>query len=439
MLKRDKSDINMESVKTYCEGNDDFGKILELFSAGYIPVYNKRKVKLREEVKPFLKRNFFTWYYSAANSAIDVSPARFINSHIFHEFGSDFVVLPIPEPVYKKTRLSGISYKYHVFTMDDHPLIHDIKKFMEVTRQEGTYDQLDYVFGQAHYMSFLFNICTEIGFIVQKGEDIKINEKKFTAFLSSSKKDQLHKLLSSHLANFLSNIKKLPDTGKLPSITKLIKVLGTSQDIDGLFSSAFPGIMSRVVDAASSFGLDPEDFEDFLHDESYLHEMMEANIEMQMLLSSITSSVFICCGLYFQIIQPEYDSYFHFDELDGSYLASLPPEDSGLDEDGMEKYSSTMSFIAYIKPPSRYNATPMGTKFFGTDYEDEMSYFLIERDEYDDVLEDMMLDRDEIEPASEDDYIMNLLGRNLFDFIDTASDTEEPGDDEVLQFPSQKS
>ena len=102
MSKITKPDCSIANVKYYCEGNKDFIKILNLFSEGYIPIYNKRKVKTREEIQTFLKRNFFTWYYSDANYVSDVSPACFINSQIYHKFGEDFAVVPIPNRFIKK-------------------------------------------------------------------------------------------------------------------------------------------------------------------------------------------------------------------------------------------------------------------------------------------------------------------------------------------------
>ena len=441
MLKRKRTDCNTEDVKRYCEGNEDFTKILDLFSAGYIPVYNKRKVKLREEVQPYLKRNFFTWYYSVANQVSDVSPARFINSHVFHKFGEDFVVVPIPEPVYKKSRLLSINYGFHIFTVDDHPLMQDVECVMGAIKQTGAIDQVDFAFGNAHYLSFLLNLCGEMGLIVQKESDLNVNEKKLAAFSSLPEKDKLNKMLSAHLGGFLNNMKQQPNHGKLPTLAKLLKVLGTSQDIDGLFAKAFPGLMSRVTDFISPFGsMDLDDIDVFHEDEDSIEEMMGSTIEMQMLLSSITSAIFICCGLYFQIIRLEYDSCFDFEELDGDYLASLPPKDSGFDENEAQQYISMMSFIAYIKPPSRYSVTPIGAKLFGKNYAKEFSYLLTHPDEYDEVLEDMLLDRDEIKSENYDDFIMNLFGGSIFDFLGNVNDAKKmPGRGDLLQFPASQS
>ena len=125
------ADYSIAGVKDFCENNKDFTKILELFSKGYIPAYNKRKVKIREEIQVFLKRNFFTWYYSETNDVSGISPVHFISSQIYHKFGEDFVAIPIPEPVYKKSKLQSINYKFHIFTMDDHPLVKDIESLTE--------------------------------------------------------------------------------------------------------------------------------------------------------------------------------------------------------------------------------------------------------------------------------------------------------------------
>ena len=436
---RKKADRIARDVKSYCEGNEDFAKILDLFSAGYIPTYNKRKVKQRKEVQTFLKHNFFTWYYSAVNQVSDISPAHFISSHIFNKFGEDVAVIPIPEPVYNKSKLQNINYVYRIFTMDEHPLIQDIKYLTDAAGPTGVSDQAEFAFGNAHYVSFLFNICTEVGIIVENEDEIKLNEKKLAAYSSLSGKEKLNKLLSAHLSHFLGNLKK-QKYGKLPSLAKLLRILGTRQDIDSFYSSAFPGFMSKVINFTTPFELmELDDMETYLEDEESMIEMMGSTFEIQMLISNISSAIFICCGLYFHLIQVEYDSYFDFSELDDSFLGSLPPDDSELSEIESEEYASMISFIAYIKPPSSFSLTPIGAKLLGKNYTEEFSHLLINQEDYDEVLEDMLLDRDEIEEDIDDDLLENIFGGGLMQFINKANNADVLDDDKIIQFPSLKS
>ena len=444
MSKNIKTDCSIASVKKYCENNNDFIKILELFSDGYIPTYNKWKVKIREDIQPFLKRNFFIWYYSEANYVSDVSPARFISSQIHYKFGEDFVVIPIPEPVYKKSRLQSINYSFHIFTMDDHPLVKDIESLTEAIIKTETYEQLikqvDFKFGKSHYLSFLLNICGKMGLFTPNAEMYKINERKLAAFLALSARDKLHKMLSTHLSSLLSNLKEHKLLRKLPTQAKLLKILETSQDMDSFYAEAFPGLVPLVDDFISSSGImDFGHLEVFDEDGSPLEEMMESTMEIQALVSLISSAIFICCGLYFQIIEPEYDSYFDFNELDKDYVASLPPVDSELDKNEAAQYKSMMSYLAYIKPPSVYSVTPIGAKLFGKNYVDGLFYMLIEPDEYDDVLEDMLLDRDEIEVENDMALQLELFDDDFLTFYDTANEILMQKKGNILQFPSPQS
>ena len=418
MLKSKKVDYNIANVKNYCESNKDFIKILELFSEGYIPTYNKQKVKLREEIQPFLKRNFFTWYFSETNQVSDISPALFINSQIYHKFGEDFVAVPIPEPVYKKSKLQNIKYRFHIFTMDDHPLVQDAKSLMDAigkTKElEQVIEQVNFAFGKSHYLSFLLNICIEMGFIIRNAEEYKINEKKFAAFLTLSPKDKLHKMLSAHLNSFLNGLKNHKIHGKLPTLAKLIRILGECRDTDSFYTKAFPGLMSHFNNIMSFSGITDFDNIDIFNDgDNSLKEMMEPTMEMQMLISYVTSEIFICCVLYFQIIQPEYDSQFGFSELDMDYLALLPPANSGLSEDEIAQYKGSVSYVTYIKPPSNYSVSPIGAKLFNKNYTDGLYYSLVEPDEYDELLEVMLLNRAEIETEDYDEFPIELLGENF--------------------------
>ena len=391
-MSEKKSKHSIASVQSYCESNKDYAKILDMFTNGYTPVYNKLKTKQREEVRSYLKRNFFTWFYSDINEEVTISPARFIASDIYYKFGEDFVAMPIPKPVYNKSKLQGINYVFHIFTMEEHPLINDVQSFLSVMKETGDHEQADFHYGNAHYLIFLFEVCDEMGFIAQDGEEYKINEKKYNAFCALPSKDKLQKMLTAHFSRFLKGFKKQYSYGKLPSVSKLLKVLAVSRDVEDFHKKTFPGIMAKAIDFASSFGLsDLEDMDFYDEDENEVEKIMESTIEMQIILSHITSAAFICLGLYFQLIQIDYDTCFEFGEMDFDYLHSLPPEDSGLDEAETDKYTTLVSYIAYIKPPTLFNLTPIGAKFFGKEFAFEYSRLFIKPEEYDEALGDMLM------------------------------------------------
>ena len=418
MSKNSKKGNSITSVKSYCESNKDFGKILKLFTEGYTPTYNKRKVKIRKEVQLFLKRNFFTWYYSKANSVSKVSPACFISSHIYHKFGEDFVVMPIPEPVYKQTKLQSINYSFHVFTMDNHPLVKDIEMLVNAAVKtdslEALIEQLEFPFGKRHYMAFLFNVCCEMGLMTNNTDKRKVNEKKLAEFLALPEKDKLNKILTAHLNGLISSLKKQKVPGKLPTQAKLIKIISASHDTDNFYDELFPGLMTHVADITASIlpDLDGDVIDD--GDDNAFEKIADSTMELQALISSISSAIFICCGLYFQIIQPEYNSHFKFDELDNDYTEQLSPDDYGMDEDMIAQYKGMLSFLAYIKPHSYYSVTPIGAKLFNKKYLDGLYHPLVGPGEYKKVLKDMLLDRDEIGNDDVFDVFSEIFGDNFF-------------------------
>lgn len=423
---------NMQNVKSYCDKNEDFAKLMALFTDGYMAVYNKRKVKQREMVQPFLNRNFFTWYYSDVNYECDISPACFIGSHIYHKFGEDFTVVPIPVPEYKKSKLLGISYSFHVFTLENHPLFSDFEELLDSARKTGKPADFDFAFGNRHYISFIAAICDEDELLNAKAERLFVNEKKFAAYDRLQAKEKLHKLLSLHLAFFLKQMKRQNVPGKLPSLAKLMKLMSAGHDYDSFIEKSFPGLMTSTMKFLETVDIDDfEDIEDMELKLEELGELMGKSLDIQMMLALMSSALFVSCGLYFQIIQPEY-SCFEYNELDDAYLDTIlnaEPESHGIDK---VSYAAMMSYMFYFKPANSYCLTPIGAKLFGKNYVDEEGHGLIAADDYDTALEEMLLERDDffIDPGFEKYLEMFQDG-----FLSEGLPEKNPKKGKILQFP----
>ena len=388
-MSKSNEGLCLQNVKNYCDTNEDFAKILALFTNGYMSLYNKRKTKHREKVQMYLKRNFFTWYYSEANYLCVCSPAFFIASHLYHKFGGGFTVVPIPAPDYKKSKLESISYSFKVLSVEEHPLFHDMNRFMDAIRT-GTGENCDFSFGNQHYLEFLTTICFEAGLLQKNAERVSVNDKKLAVFSGQSPEERLHKLLSSYLGYFLKKMKEQNTPGKLPSLSKILKLLAEGHEYDDFLQKAFPGLMKSAMNFISSYNV--EDFEDMDEEdfkiESFAEEMGNA-VEMQFTLSYLSSVLFVACGLYFQVIQPDY-SCFDLDELDGAFLdmvLNAKPEQHKLSE---ADYISSISYMIYFKPANAYAITPIGAKILNKNYESEEAEGLVEEEEYEAVLEAML-------------------------------------------------
>ena len=416
------------SIEDYCSNNKDFKQMLNKFSDGYIPVYNKRKVALREEIKIYMRRNFNTWYCSGSNPVFQISPARFINSDIYCKFGAGAVVFPVCKPVFNKSRIAEITYAFHVFTLDDHPFIRDMRLFLESTKGIGieswhgeAYDSVfdyavsvfagvtknaEFTFNERPYIIALGDVCERLALIsISSARDgIIYDEDRISAFFSAPGKEKLGQVIDVLIERFVEGIDSLEISGKKPDAEEALNALQEEHSIESFFESLFGDIYNNLVIEIESFldeGADPIDMLEALDEEK-----AQSIFEVHSVISMCCSHFFTVFGQYLQMILPENNDPFTFSVSDDDYLDALEFEEENSND---LYYKLRVGATVYYKPPGGYGLTPLGAGWFGIDLpeQDNVLYPLVSPGYYQETLDGML--EDDMDKTI-DGYMRKMLG-----------------------------
>ena len=405
--------ITLGSIEDYCENNQDFMRLLKKFSDGYIREYNKRKVALRNEVKVYLRRNFNTWYYSEINAVFPISPARFINSDINNKFNIGTVVFPVPEPVFTKSGISEIQYSFHVFTLDNHPFIRDLRLFLKsvrsIRKKSGhteKYDSMftyvityfqditesaEFTFKEIPYILALGDVCERLSFIslsdIRGG--ITINKKTINIFFSRPGKKKLGKVIDVLIKRFTDSFKNLELFGRRPDAEDVSKVLQEVHDIESFTESLFGEVFTDLIDRVQTYADESSGLTDFL--ESFDEGELEAMLEAQTVIRLCCSHFFTIFGQYLQVIQPEHSGPFIFSISDDEYLDALEYEGEKIED---YLYKISIGAMIYHLPPGGYCMTPLGADWFGIDLsgQEESIFSPVPPDYYQEIFDGMIED-----------------------------------------------
>ena len=429
----------------FCEGNSDFREVLSRFGEGYIPIYNKRKVALRNEIKIYLKRNFNTWYISPKSMIAAISPACLINSAIYNEFGSDAVVYPVCDPVYKKDKLVDVTYDYRVFTLEDHPFVRDIELFLEtavklpITLHPDDsadsifgyilkkYDVLiscaDFTFQERPYLLVLAEVCERLSLIRFTGSRTGItrNDDNADKYLALSDDVKLERIINALIERFIECFDYLPKKKYRPTAADVLGALQKSLTFSDYWEALFGDFMKELIDEANMIFnnyIDTEDgFESFL--EGFDEEKAMNIIMVQQTLSICCSHFFTAFGQYLQLIRPENDDAFEFMKSDDEYLDMIAG--GGAMPDLADK--ATTSAMIYYMPPGGYDLTPLGNRWFDKGFldDDEQEFPLLTPDEYEEAVTIMLKNSDDEDMERIIAELMDDPDR-LNEFLDRFSD-----------------
>jgi len=377
---------SLVSIDDYCESNLDYKKILAKFSNGYIKVYNKRKASLRNEVNIYLRRNFNTWYYSRINLLSQLSPARFINSDILCKYGTGAVAYPVCQPVFSKSKMTGIEFLFHVFTIDDHPFISDMQLFLDSARSiparlkhgaafdsifsyavlnfEYIADHAEFTFKEKPYIMALGEVCERLSLISlsKTGDGITFHEDEIAIFFSLPGREKLVCVIDEFAARFVECFDEMGISGKRPDEEDVLRVLQEENSIEDFLESLFGSVFTNLlnnIDSLTDADCDPDAFFESL-DEGEIKAFLEA----QAVLSVCCSHFFLVFGQYLQMIQPEHTYPFVFSKSDDDYLEALEYEEEDSDN---PYFKMQIGAMVYYIPPGGYCLTPLGADWFGID------------------------------------------------------------------------
>jgi len=398
----------MTNINDYCEKNQDFQQLLDVFKDAYIPAYNKRRVALRNEIKTYRNLNFNTWYYSIANAVCCVSPAAFLNSAVYNEFDSETVVFPVCNPVYKRDKLMDLTYAFRVFTLEDHPFIRDMRLFLEVVpdvssqkeeKQDENIDsiwnyayenasffesQADFTFHERPYLATLGEICERLSLLAvtfDKGvPKILLDEKNIRAFFSLPGKEKLDRVVAKMVERFLDSFERFGISDCRPTPLDVLDALQESRDLDTFMDIFFPDLL----DDLTMLLMDAETLDALTEDIAESEKVMKA----QSITLICCSYFFTAFGQYLQLIQPEYYSPFQITELDDIFLELIKTED---EDSELPDFKGRVGSMVYLLPPGGYDLTPLGVALFDLDASLlEEQHSIIPTEEYQEVLEGML-------------------------------------------------
>jgi len=420
----------LTTIAEYSKSNTDYRQLLEIFNNDYIPTFNKRKLASRNEIKLYIRRNFNTWYCSAINPYLTISPARFISSDIYNKFGVEAVVYPVCQPVFDKNKLADITYSFHCFTPDAHPFIDDLRlalKSMKSMNFKASYDTafesifsfiiakftditraMDFTFTERPYLITLYEVCKRLSFIslpVDYGT-IEFNEDKIEAFFSISSKMKFERVVSVLIDNFIDSFANITSLTKKPVTANVMTVLKAENDFEDFAELLFGDMLQKLIgsmDTLVDADFDPYDFIDTLDDERSI-----SILEAQSVISACCSNFFTIFGLYLQLIQPENNYPFIFSQSDDEFLKALKHEDentlSPLDK-------SSIGAMFYYIPPGWYGLSAIGYKWFNLQHSlfDHEKCPFIPADESQDILRLMLLTAEDDVDTTVDNFLRKQL------------------------------
>ena len=411
--------ISIASIGDYFNSSPDMMQLLGKFGEGYIPEYNKRKASSREEVKAYMNRNFNTWYYSAISPDYEISPARFICSDAFNKYGPDMAVFPVCSPEYSRGKITGMAYSFRTFTLDDHPIVRDLRHFLEAIRDArfdaardgGNADitsyillnfsdiagRADFTFKERPYLIVLGDLCECLSLITMPDEQggCLYDEGRIEAFFALDGREKLGCVIDELIDRFVECFEGV-GLEERPDVFDVLEALQEESRGEYFMEAMFGDMMHRASKTVESL-LD-SGVESLFSENKGSSELDAFFMDQAKEVYKIQSVVISCCahffnvfGQYLQLILPEYDNAFEFPDSDDDYLDMLKAgQVSG--NDMFEKI--LVGSVVYHFMPEGYRVTPLGASWFGIDQHDsdDCDYPLIEPDEYHDVLRWMLED-----------------------------------------------
>ena len=419
--------VSSGAIDDYCGNNPDFKQLLKKFSDGYIQVYNKRKVALRNEVKMYIRRNFNTWYCSGKNVISQISTARFISSDVYCKFGAGAAVYPVCRPVFNKSMIADIEYSFRFFTLDDHPFIRDMRLFLESLKNIRTDSKLDetiqsifdfaisnfsnitesaeFTFEERPYIVALGEVCERMSFISisDTRDGIRFNEDEADAFFSMSGREKLGCVIAEFAERFVECIDSLGISGKQPDAEDVLNILQEEHGFESFMESLFGEILYNLIGDMESVVAEDRDPHDWL--ESLAEEKEIEFFEVQSIISICYSHFFLIFGQYLQMILPEHDTPFVFSTTDDEYLSALEREGDYCDDPFIKM---NIGATIYFAPLGGYGLTPLGADWFGIDLsgQEDRPFPPVLPGQYREVLDDML---DDDFNGAVDDFMRKML------------------------------
>ena len=426
-------------IKEYCESNENFRLLLDVFTQSYMGMYNDLKVPQRKEIKIYLHRNFGFWFYSNLDQFGEASPANFINSDIAHSFEEAAMTFPICEPVYTRSKLVDIKYKFQVFSLENHPFIKDMETLIKVLLDYEFPDEnglhslttedmhsildnpdSDFAFRELTYLDTLTQVCRFLSLLdwdVQCSRKLKVHKENYDEFFGSPTKVQILKIVDVIIDAFTTTMRQSRLIKKIPTAKQLRSLFEKGVYVEMFLKKIFSEVMkdTSLEDLYDKVQEYKDDNFDDEFDKETLEELLpytETIMKISYLSGLAHRYLFLPFGQYLQLIQPLYhDAFTH--KRDAEHLnttAQIAKGEGGGERD--EEIAAHVAFVNYMTPPDLYKLSPLGVELFKNGKPEKKPMFNnIPHDESQAVLEEMLN-----APDDEDFDFLNMLleGRATF-------------------------
>lgn len=245
------------NILNFITNTESIYGVLDIFKEDFLDSFNEFTVKDRLSIIKAMPYLYRMWYYSALIDDSTLSPANFINHQINEKFGEETLIVPIPSPVYKRKVLKDFEYQYILFTVDDHPVLKDLKLFLDYctpdvgvgengllldSERDNIINQL--TFKEIFYITFLTNTCYSLN-LLKKMRGINTYRampihKNIDEFLNYSNLIKLQKIIDSTI-NYASKslTSLLPYDKKSFSKEAIREIFSNSLNLDDFMENIY--------------------------------------------------------------------------------------------------------------------------------------------------------------------------------------------------------
>ena len=367
------------NIINYCNSTETIYGILNIFKESFLRALKPLKSKDRKLVIKALPYLYRIWYYSALVPSTPLTPANFINTQIRRNFNDDSIVVPTVIPIYDKKALKDFKFEYTIFNLDNHPVLKDMKIFLEHCMPDIGIDKDGLIledesdsfinllsFKEIYYVIFLTNTAYELK-LLKKMPSINtyramVIYENTDAFLKLSSIEQLQKIYDATLTiasrALCSTFTYDENTFSKESLQNLFK--------NAVFLDDFLDDIFKKFNMKSNTSFEELDFEfiNSINDSNINNDELEIALALKLELNVIIDACLLTpIGYYLQLIQPIYVEEVDFEILFAELIVA-------------NNFNIPLLEVSFIMS-EEYDLTPLGEKLLleGKSPKDEYQKF----------------------------------------------------------------
>ncbi len=327
-----------------------------MFTDKFGEAYRSIKKRGKSKIIKYISSVYRRWYYSGLIDDTILSPAN-IFCLINKENDMPSLTYPVIYPLGSDMR-SGFGFDIREYTLDNHPVITDLKRFLELCSPDIELDENDNIKADIYdkiikslslydpfYAEYLFVLSVNMK-LIEKFPAIYSNRakvtKEFEKLFKQSNKKIFEKIVNETInlsAMYIGGSLLMPKGHFGKSFVE--RMLKRPMTTDEIFKDIYLSIGISLEDILAQDAM--EDFDDDDAHDTIMSSMFFMGI-------MIDKFLFTPFGYYLKLIQPLYSISYDFDnELD--YIVNAPNDEDGL-------------LSSMFAPCSAYSLTELGLKFF---------------------------------------------------------------------------